>query len=254
MIRRALILGGLAALVLAPAAPAQTQEGEGTTTQTGSGGTNVQSGTGKVDTPPPARTPAATRAPVRSAPAPRVTATPRMAAGPVVVAPKPAPSATVRTKAASPKVRCPSRIERQVLQRRAAGQSVRRIASALDVSRARVRSLQRRAVGLLLADSDPARCDKAGGSKKKASRTAASTGAAAGAKTVVAPTPTAASPAAGTSLAPAGSQPANIALTPQDSKSRLFLYIGIGILALFVGLAILQTRGGFPFKRGAYYR
>jgi hypothetical protein len=247
MIRKQLTLGLLATLLLVGTASARsTQQGDFDTTG-GSGNGHVQSGSGTVATPPPARTPAATRAPVvRSAPTPRVTATPRVAASPVVVTPKPAPRTTVRKKATSPKVRCPSQVERQVLQRRAAGQSVRKIASALDLSRARVRTLQRRAVGLLLADSDPGRCDNAGGAKKKSTRTAASTGAGRSAK-VVAPTAT----AAGTALAPAGARPpANIALTPKDSKSSLFLYVGLGVLALFVCLAIMQTRG----KRQAYYR
>ena len=185
MIRKQLMLGLLATLLLACSASAQsTQQGEGNANG-GSGSGNVQSGAGQVATPP-----AATPRPQTTAPRP--TATPYRAAptpAPTVSKPRPATRAPARPAPAKPKpkprkpssrsglaggistneARCLSPLERTVLRCRAKGRPVTAIAAELDMAKGAVSAAEQSGLRRLVVRSGARRCAKSSSDQKAAS-------------------------------------------------------------------------------------
>ncbi len=177
MVRLQLILGLLLSLVLATSAVAQNSEGTFDSDGGGSTG-NANSGSGSV----PTATPAPKRAPTR-APAPAATRAPVATPMPTVAAPAPARTAPAPKATAEAESKGQEEAEAQARQAKAAeanrrhglplvtgeggapapsGRRLRRQdrIAALDLSRARVRTLQRSGAARLLSDRPACADDK----------------------------------------------------------------------------------------------
>jgi Sigma-70, region 4 len=246
MVRVQLVIGILLSLVLAGSAfaqaPPSVTEGSGDIGAGNVGSGNARTGSGEVTpaptarprpNPAPAPAPAATRAPAPTAPRP----TPAPAAipiAPTVTAPPKQAKRTQRSQKRSSPTAGPTGCllsrEKAVVQRRAAGESVAQIARAFDISRARVRVLQRRAVSRLL--SSRGACDE---NKRDAKLTTA-------AQTLR--PPQASQQPVASSGSPKSGRDLDLTIPKSTGPSgMLLLLLGVGILLVVVAVEMRRQRG-----------
>jgi DNA-binding CsgD family transcriptional regulator len=239
MVRAQLILALV--LTFALAGTALAQDGSGTFDTDGSGNSN--SGSGTVPAKPKAKPkPTATAAPAPArAPAPAATRAPVATAAPAapkaVARPRSAPShkpaaKQAKHRAAQPAASgCLSSREQTVLQQRAAGDSIAKTAATLDISRARVRALQRSGVARLLSNR-PACADE----KKERKLTTV-------AKKLKAHPESTPQAAPASNGAPLGADLDLAAKKASGPSGLVLLLVGLGLLLLVVGFELRKQLG-----------